>query len=641
MRLRELRIKNFRNIVDVCTPINDTTILVGENNSGKTAFLDALRIALPRTGFGRSNPFNEYDYHMSNPDESPQTSDGISIELWFREDHTGEWPATIIRSLSEIIQTDPEKDINSIGLRINSKYDNATTQYSFNREFLNLKREPLSGKSQSPALLSRFLDYVRLFYLSALRDSDAEFSPRSQFWGRILRDLKIDAAKQKELFEELNKLNEVILTSDPRLNQIRSTLQNIQKVISAGGTLSIQSLPLRSWDLIAKSQVMISPQNANIDLPLSKHGQGIQSLAVLFLFQAYIDVLLRPEFHKETEALLALEEPEAHLHPHAIRALTNTIDQIGTQKIISTHSPYVLQDMPITNIRLFRRAGAACRIVHIKREFAAPIPNNPELISFCSASGGKYDYDVSRGVLFVKDRMHESEYRKLLPIYASAKEAQAELKKLKEESQQYISDDDIVALDTYAKRIRGEIFFAQAWLLCEGQSEYLLLHYFAELIGQPLDRVGVSIVDYQNNGSPGAFVLLANNLEIEWILLCDNDEEGNKYINSIKKLVNITGEKEKDLLRALPEKGADFEMFLVKNGFHEKYEAILSGKGIKLTRKCGDAGYDEELANNIRKNKTECTNELIRISRESGATSDQVPVFFANAIKDIIAKAKR
>jgi putative ATP-dependent endonuclease of OLD family len=52
MRLRRLTIKNFRNLVDVAIPIADTTILVGENNVGKTAFLDALKAALPAPDSG-------------------------------------------------------------------------------------------------------------------------------------------------------------------------------------------------------------------------------------------------------------------------------------------------------------------------------------------------------------------------------------------------------------------------------------------------------------------------------------------------------------------------------------------------------------------------------------------------------------
>jgi putative ATP-dependent endonuclease of OLD family len=81
MKLREVKIKNFRNLVDISVPVDDTTVLVGENNSGKTAFLDALRIALTRSSSSKVSLFDEYDYHMATIGDSPQTSEGIAIEL--------------------------------------------------------------------------------------------------------------------------------------------------------------------------------------------------------------------------------------------------------------------------------------------------------------------------------------------------------------------------------------------------------------------------------------------------------------------------------------------------------------------------------------------------------------------------------
>ena len=112
MKLREVIIQNFRNLVDVRIPIDNTTVLVGENNSGKTAFLDALTQALPKSGYSRTNPFDEYDYYMAKPADSPRTSPGITIELWFREDTSDEWPETIIQTLTEVIQTDPIRNLN-------------------------------------------------------------------------------------------------------------------------------------------------------------------------------------------------------------------------------------------------------------------------------------------------------------------------------------------------------------------------------------------------------------------------------------------------------------------------------------------------------------------------------------------------
>src|SRR5207302_386645 len=124
-------------------------------------------------------------------------------------------------------------------------------------------------------------------------------------------------------------LNETLLAADPRLDQVRTSLEKIQKVIPSGGTTSIQPLPMQPWDLMAKCQVVMRTKHVEVDFPLARHGQGVQSLAVLFLFQAFVEVLLKPTFHAETEALLALEEPEAHLHPQATRSLTTTINQIA------------------------------------------------------------------------------------------------------------------------------------------------------------------------------------------------------------------------------------------------------------------------------------------------------------------------
>ena len=369
MKLREIKIKNFRCLVDATIPIGDTTVLVGENNSGKTALLHALKIGLPRSVVGRGAPLDEYDYHMVKASDSPQTSEGIVIELWFREDAPDEWPDSLVQALTDIIQTDPVEDLDSTGLRLSSKYDVIAKEIVTKWEFLTLDGQPLGGKGASPGNLTKFLSYVRLFYLSALRDSEDEFSPRSQFWGRILRDLKISEEQRNTLSAELAKLNNALLKADPRLEQVKESLDNVQKIMAleAGQKTSIQALPLKPWELMSKSEVVIRGRGSEIDFPLSRHGQGMQSLAVLFLFQAYIDVLLKPMFQPETEAILALEEPEAHLHPQATRALAKNMGEIKSQKVVSSHSPYFIQEIPFTQIRMFCQDGPSSKVLYVLR----------------------------------------------------------------------------------------------------------------------------------------------------------------------------------------------------------------------------------------------------------------------------------
>ncbi len=640
MKLREITIKNFRCLVDVTVPVDDTTILVGENNSGKTALLDALKIALPRNQSGRGTPFDEYDYYISKTDDSPQTSEGIVIELWFREDKPDEWPDPLSRALNEIIQTDPIKDLDSIGLRLSSRYDILAKEIVIKWEFFTLDGQPLGGKGASPANLTQFLSYIRLFYLSALRDSDDEFSPRSQFWGRILRDLKISEEQRKTLSEELLKLNADLLKADPRLEQVRATLDKIQKIMAlgAGQKTSIQALPLKPWDLMSKSEVVIKAQGGEVDFPLSRHGQGMQSLAVLFLFQAYIDVLLKPTFQPETEAILALEEPEAHLHPQATRALAANLGEVKSQKFVSSHSPYFIQEIPFTQIRMFRRNGPFSKVLYVKRSFSAQAPNTPVLLEFCANNTPKFDYHVGTSTLSVNGKMEEKEYRKLLTIYPKQADVHAQLKQLYNESQIYLSDSDLADLDTYAKRMRGEVLFARAWLLCEGQSEYLLLRYFAELLEKPLDQFGVTVIDFQNNGSPGAFIGLARTFEIPWIMVCDNDDEGKKFIKQVEDR-GLSPDEIKKLARPLPENGMDLEMFLIKNGFAQEYIEILAERKVSLVKKQGEAGFEDEFVSKIKTDKTGYAMALAEKLRSIGADATRVPPFFAEVIQDTIAKA--
>jgi putative ATP-dependent endonuclease of OLD family len=638
LKLREVGIQNFRNLVDINIPIEDTTILVGENNSGKTALLDALKIALPSSSASRRTAFDEYDYHMSKTHDSPQTCKGIVIELWFREDSPNEWPESLVQDLNEIVQTEPIEDLDSIGLRVSCKYDTIIKDFIPKWEFLALDGQPLEGKGANPNNLTRFLSYIRLFYLSSLRDSNDEFSPRSQYWGRILRNLKISDDQRKILSEELAKLNESLLRADSRLEQLKECLGKVQKIMAlgTGQNTSIQALPLKPWELMSKSEVVIKADGSEIDFPLSCYGQGMQSLSVLFLFQAYIDLLLKPTFKPETEAILTLEEPEAHLHPQATMALAKNLGEIRSQKIVSSHSPYFIQEIPFTCLRIFRRNGPLSKVLYIKRFFTAKIPETPELVRFCEGMSPRFEYCKRSSILAVRGCIEKDDYKRLFLMYPNQEEVQERLKRLNNESQLYLSDAEIVKLETFAKRIRGEVLFARSWLLCEGQSEYLLIRYFADLLDKPLDQKGITVIDYQNNGSPSIFVALARTFEIPWIMVSDNDAAGKGYAEEVRKRGLTEGEM-RELVRPLPLENADLEMFLVKNGFAQEYIQILTERGISLDKRPGEAGFEDEIVSTIRRDKIGYTHALIEKLRDVNVKKDRVPLFFENAINDVIA----
>ena len=60
-------------------------------------------------------------------------------------------------------------------------------------------------------------------------------------------------------------------------------------------------------------------------------------------------------------SMLLIDEPEQHLHPTGINLLMTTISEILEQTesfaIISTHSPYILREVPSSNVMIFHRYG--------------------------------------------------------------------------------------------------------------------------------------------------------------------------------------------------------------------------------------------------------------------------------------------
>ncbi len=81
MRITRIEIENFRSIRQLVVDLGDTTVFMGPNNAGKTAILDALRIALTRRWGQRGTDSSEYDVHLAGDTADPKTSSGVCIEL--------------------------------------------------------------------------------------------------------------------------------------------------------------------------------------------------------------------------------------------------------------------------------------------------------------------------------------------------------------------------------------------------------------------------------------------------------------------------------------------------------------------------------------------------------------------------------
>lgn len=633
MYIKHIRIENFRSIKRAEIELSPTTVLIGPNNAGKSAVLEAIRIALTRRWGQRGTGFTEYDVHLCDTRLDPKVGDPVVIEVELQEDEPGEWPEDLANELEDITQTDPFTGRSSILMRVSCSWDSGEESYVPRWEFLNVERKPLAGRGARAVNLQEFFQFLPVFYLEALRDASSEFTAKSQFWGRLLKTIQIPDLLEKRSQRVFDLLNAKLLNADPRLSDLSNGLSSISKVAATDvpGEADLRILPLNTWDLLSKAEVIYRTETAKPWLPLPRHGQGVQSLSVMFLFKAFVELLLTDLYHADSTAVLALEEPETHLHPQAARSLWRHIAELPGQKIVTTHSPYFLQHAPFRDIRVVRMEAEGTTVRSLPRDYRATIPHIPGVDAVVAKAPELLSYDRGLGQLIVNGALTQNLYRDLLMAYSGQPERaaiHAQLKATHTASQCFVPDDELEKLETFARRIRGEIFFARRWLLVEGQSDYHLMHGLAEGLGYNLDEHGVAVIDFKNCGSPESFAMLARALGYPWYMVVDGDGAGHGYIAS----VTARGFGGSEMLRrsaALP--NGDMEAELVAAGLEVELREICVELGIAGANAL--AGHD--LAEALRGLKTRYSPLLARRCANDAAFAQRMPQTLRDAITNL------
>ena len=633
MRVTRIEIRNFRSIRHLAVDLGETTVFVGPNNAGKTAILDALRIALTRRWGQRGTGFTEYDIHLASDTDNPKASSGVSIEIHMQESEPGEWPDGLVDDLDQIWQLDVHTGLHSITLWTRCSWSEDSGAFEPSWEFLNAAREPLGGRGARRVNLERFWRYLPVFYLSALRDVGDEFSPRSQFWGRLLKALEVPAGLESRALRVLDLLNRRLLRADPRLQEIAETLSGATRIAARDreGGLDLRMVPLKMWDLLSQAEIILRNEPDSAWLPLARQGQGIQSLSVIFLFQAFVEHLVRELYELESEPVLALEEPETHLHPHAARTLWTHVQALPGQKIVTTHSPYFVQHVPFRDLRLVRLTGDGTEVRSLPESFSAAIPALDGLSAVVGRSRGRLHYETASHTLTVNGALSRGDYRALLRCcgaYERRAELEGVLRDLRDRASKYVDDVELRSLETYARRMRGEVFFAERWLLVEGQADYLIVHALAHAMDYDLDSRGVSVIDVQNNGNPATFAALARALGIPWLAVFDGDDAGRQYINAIRSRGFESAELDR---RCQVHAAGALEAQLVAEGFGPDLREVLVELGIQDAVELPN----ELLLQHLRDNKTTCAAMLAARFRADRDLAHRGPVAFRTSIDQL------
>lgn len=279
-------------------PLDSLTVLIGENNTGKSTVLEAIRLVLmPGFGVRRGGQFTEYDFHLKDADVTPQTADPISITLHFAEEQEDEWPNTVIQQMNEEVQLD-ENGLYHIRLQAKGAFQAESASFETKWAFLNSDGAELNLKNATPLnLISRF---VPLFFLSALRDASQEFGQRGQFWSGFLKSIQLPDNQRERIEEMLREINTSVIGANAGLTEVTKKIADAGRLVplDSADPVTLEAIPTRVFDMVGKIQVYLK-SSYGAKLPLHRHGEGTQSLAVLMLFQSFAvaNLSLRPRIY--------------------------------------------------------------------------------------------------------------------------------------------------------------------------------------------------------------------------------------------------------------------------------------------------------------------------------------------------------
>ena len=362
MRLSKATIENFRGIKNLEIEFDrDITVLIGENNSGKSSIIEALRLCLDAIKSDKACNFNDFDFYRDEKWKDIHTCEPIKLTLSFLETEDHKWTAPITQGLNDVIVGD---EYSSIKLQVSAKYDEDAGEIVQTLSFLDDAGNVMVGKKDVVRELRKLRPF---FFLSALRDAKDQFSGKSTFWASFLKNKDIDDPTRQTLEDELFDIITKIVNAHASFKDVTEEVKRISELVAVGKTesVSVDPVSIDIYKMLQYNTEVNLMTTTNAKIPIRSHGEGTQSLSVLLLFSAFLKTRLKTDVDKHAEPIIAIEEPETHLHPNAIRLVWKILNDLPGQKIISTHSGDVLSEIPLHNLRMIQRKNAhtECKLI--------------------------------------------------------------------------------------------------------------------------------------------------------------------------------------------------------------------------------------------------------------------------------------
>jgi len=414
MRIKTVRIRNFRSIEDQTLEPQDYTCFVGANGSGKSNFLHALNVFFGESGIPGLNTqsLSQEDFHSKNTsvpveitvtfgDLSPEAKTDlahyvrhdqlvVSVEARF-DTNTGRAEVKqygrrlAIKDFASFFQGEKEgkkvAELKEVYTEIRRKYPELPNPGSKDLMMGALRTyeeshvekceeipsaDEFYGVSKGKNLLEKHIQWV---YVPAVKDASTEQTEaRNTALGRLLARTVRSKVNFKDSIEAIRKemqekYQDLLDSSQSELEEISETLRDrLVDWAHQDATLRLK------WHQEPEKAVRVDEPFAQAILgeggfegELTRFGHGLQRSFLLALLQE----LSGSGVKAGPRLIFACEEPELYQHPPQARHLYNvllSLSEQDSQILIATHSPYFVSGEGFESVRLVRKVNGASTI---------------------------------------------------------------------------------------------------------------------------------------------------------------------------------------------------------------------------------------------------------------------------------------
>ncbi|MFA6309253.1 MAG: AAA family ATPase [Clostridia bacterium] len=365
MKLIDFSVTNYRSIT-TANKINlqSLTVLVGKNNEGKSNLLTALNVAMTTILFHcksrgllmqQSQFRNIYNWERDFPIQFKNRTKGYEsiFKLNFRLED------------SELIDFK-----NETGIRGNEDIPIIIKFGKDNSPKIEVPKRGSSSYNKKSKIIAEFISSrISFNYIQAIRTEKMALD----FLKSVIYDELSVLNKNEKYVEALKittKLQQIVLDgiASKLIEPLRIFLPQIKDV----------KIEIQSENYLRR--IMRNELNVIVDdgtpTNISFKGEGIKSLLTL--------AILKDKQSIKAASIIAIEEPEAHLHSGAIHSLVNVINRISekNQVIITTHNPlFIKQNSLKSNILVNDGTARPAKSIAEIRKILGVLPSDNLLSS--------------------------------------------------------------------------------------------------------------------------------------------------------------------------------------------------------------------------------------------------------------------